>query len=202
MRDLTNIFYEEGKKADKGLLKEIDKFCKKLESFTHCPVNEKEYNRMEVFSRDKELVDFIYKIIKEYTINSDYLSSYYDSVDYWYCIALFSLDEGKEKVEFIKDLSERLIEKKHKDIGLMQRNVYAFSNIKVFEDIRNNINKYMNEVEKNCEAYKWSNEIGLKLSENDYWEYYFMLSTDGEQKFAFQMTEEESRQLLFKRNQK
>ena len=98
------------------------KLAKKLDSFWHCPVTDKEYGRMAPFAGQQELVELVLEILRDYPVpdSGDY-SVIFDTVGYWYCIALLSLSENDAVLQFLDRLTDSLIARRHRDYYSWER---------------------------------------------------------------------------------
>lgn len=77
----------------------IWKLCSKIASTIHAPVTKKEYERMLPFAQNPQIVDVVLKYLDTY--GPDYvdenLSSLFDIIGYYYCVALISLSDYRQE---------------------------------------------------------------------------------------------------------
>lgn len=194
MRELNELIKAKSMEAPKNLQKSLDKLVNKLESFTHCPVDLKEYKRMEPFASDSELVRCIIDIMKKYKIPEEEFAIF-DTVSYWYCIALLSFAGGEEIKTFLESLTKELMESHHRDLGLLKRNMNMLSELTYLHSMEVTIDEYFHNMDIHSEAYKWAGEIGLQIPD-EFWVMEFVLSTDGDIKYAFQLSDDEKENRL------
>ena len=90
---------------------EVWSFCKKLESFIHCPVTPKEYERMIAFTDKKGLIDSILKFLENYeppSVSEKFKPAWldFDIIGYYYCVALIS--QTDYRAEDCKNMLEKI----------------------------------------------------------------------------------------------
>lgn len=121
MKRMTGILMSN---ADDSSREKVWKLCKKLHSFSHAPVTLKEYQRMEPFSKDPEIVDVVIKSLTPYpfTGKPDEIGSY---TGYFYCVALVSQSEHKraEIVPLLQRIVDSIRENEPDSLFVMKRNM-------------------------------------------------------------------------------
>lgn len=194
MRELNELIITKSVEAPPQLQKSLNKFVNKLESFTHCPADLKDYKRMEPFASDPELVQFIFQVVKQYKMR-DNIYEIFDLVSYWYCIALLSLYGGEDIKNFFESFTQYLIQHKHRDLDLLKRNMEVLCDLTYLNSMKTEIDQYYHTMNINSETYQWAQKIGLQIPDG-FWIMEFVLSTDGQIKYTFQLSEEEKRKRL------
>lgn len=112
--------------TDDSSKEKVWKLCKKLSSFSHAPVTLKEYQRMEPFAKDPEIVDVVInslsKILYPFTGNPNEIGSL---SGYFYCIALISQSEYKRNViiSLLKDIVNYIKKNDSESLFVMKRNM-------------------------------------------------------------------------------
>lgn len=78
---------------------EMWKLCSKIASMTHAPVTLKEYERMLPFSRKPATVDAVLRFLEKNPpqIENAIERFSFDSITYYYCCALISLSDYRQK---------------------------------------------------------------------------------------------------------
>ena len=113
---------------------EMWELCSKIASVTHAPVTKKEYERMMPFAKKSAIVDAVLKFLETNVPCIDNEQEYFgfDSITYYYCCALISLSDYRQK-----DCEKRLWNivnyfiEKDKDKGIV-----LLRNMKVLEHSR------------------------------------------------------------------
>lgn len=113
---------------DNNITERINDYCKKITSFIHCPISKTDYNRMEAFSNDNELIEKIYEVIPKFKlpIGAETIESR-NKIFFWYSIALISIT-SHNRDEYNKYLEQLMIETmgnydiKNNDFQLLKRN--------------------------------------------------------------------------------
>ena len=108
----------------------IWKLCKKLTSYTHCPVTLKEYLRMKSYAEDLDIVDVVLSSIQNNYYPFTDGTRIVESIEgYWYCIAIISQTDYRkdECKKLLKDLIN-FFETQRPDEGfLIKRNMEVLS---------------------------------------------------------------------------
>lgn len=174
---------------DKSVQKDILKFSKRLESYSHVPTNEKEILRTKPFASNQNLVAFVLQNMQEYPYpaKSDYP---FDTISYWYCIALFIVSEEEKSSAFVLNLINEFIEKNHNDLWQFRRLLESIE-LKEYQAVKKKIDSYFLSKQIHLESYKWAEQIGLELPKDNSWMFYFEISTDGKFRFGNDLSEEE-----------
>ncbi len=188
MRELNLIFNKKLKNESLILQKSGLKYIKKLESFVYVPSNFKDVKRLEPFLFNKDLLLFVSSILKGYPIWEK--DGYYDIISYWYNFAFLVLSKEVDSLNTILDITEKMIRYKHCDINVLKRTLFLFGDDYTLTPLKEKVNIYFESIKDKIESIKWSNKIGLIIPPQE-WTLSFIISTDGERKFPFQMTEEE-----------
>lgn len=195
MREFIEKINEKVKNVPKTEQKEILKFSKRLESYIHVPTNEKEINRMSSFSSNQFLIKFILKNIKEY--NYPTTSAYpFDTISYWYCIALLIISKNDDGKSFVLDLAKKFIKNEHLDLWQFRRLLEPIE-IQEHQIIKKEIESYFLSKQKEIESYKWAKQIDLELPKDNSWMLFFEISTDGRFRFGNDLSELEKEKRLW-----
>lgn len=145
-RDISKSVIEIAYRESAEFQKELMKYAKKLASFAHAPVTNKEYKRMEIFVTNKHLVQVVFEIIEKYKIpNENCIMSGFDIIGYFYSIALisFTAKERKEYLYFLEKLSDELIEENNTYIDILYRNMDKLKGLTYLEPLRLKIQPYV-----------------------------------------------------------
>ncbi|WP_298781943.1 hypothetical protein [uncultured Polaribacter sp.] len=194
MREFIEQINKNLKNIPKDKQKEILKFSKRLESYTHVPTNEKEINRMKPFSTNKFLINFILKEIDTY--NYPKVSKYpFDIISYWYCIALLILSEDEKGNDYVIGLAKRFLKNEHLDLWQFRRLLEPIK-IRDYKIIKKEIASYFLSKLNDLESYKWAKQIGLELPKDNSWIFFFKISTDGKFRFGNDLTDLEKEKRL------
>lgn len=177
--------------------KDVLKFSKRLESYIHVPVNEKEYKRMAVFATNSATVQVVLKSLSEYNYPKKYNHTF-DIISYWYGLALLVQSENKEAKKFVLDLINNFLQSKHPDLSQFRRFLSFITHTKEFDTIKVTVENYFLSKQNELESYNWAKEIGLELPEDDKWYINFEISTDGKFRSGNSLStkEKESRLIL------
>lgn len=194
MRELIQVINKNVKEIPAIEQKEILKFSKRLESYTHVPTNEKEIQRMKSFSHNKYLVAFIQKNLENYSYPK--ASKYpFDIVSYWYCITLIVLSESTDGRNYVLDVARRFIKNEHLDLWQFRRLLDSIK-LEEYQTIKKEIDAYFSLKQNDLESYKWAKQIGLELPKDNSWMFFFEISTDGKFRFGNDLTDLEKEERL------
>ena len=103
-------------------------YCKKIKSFVHCPIKLNDYKRMEEYTKNKELINQVYKTLKEIKqpIGNNTITAN-NKIFFWYSIALLS-ETDFNREEYDKYFKQLIVEVKNNykinknDFDLLKRN--------------------------------------------------------------------------------
>jgi len=194
MRVFIEKLNKNAQNLPKNEAKDILKFAKRLESYTHVPSNEKEINRIKIFSSNTFLVNFILKNIEQYPYPNE--SKYpFDIISYWYCIALFIMSKEEKARGFVINMAEEFMHNEHLDLWQIRRLLEAV-NPKEYQNIKEKISSYFISKQEYLESYIWAKKIGLELPKDNSWMFFFEISTDGKFRLGNDLTETEKEQRL------
>lgn len=189
MKYIYDILSEKAENQPKALAKELNKLAGKLNTFSFCPTKEKEYARMKPFSTNPELLDIVLEVLSN-NKPEDNSSLSFDTVGYWYCVALVSYSGEKKAEAFLSELTDELIAKKSSDISLMRRNMEMISVEIEYADIQTKIDEYFRKLCEESPVYAFANEIGMTLPEGD-WNFTFRIGNFDDNKFDSELTQKE-----------
>lgn len=170
------------------LAKDIKKLSKKLESFAHCPCTDKEYARMQPFAQNPELAKIVLDILKVYTPDPQE-KYYFDSTNYWYCVALISLWGDEEAVKYLSDTTDTFIAAKSGETDLMQRN-FSYINNPIYSDISQKLEDYYKKLFDECPVFDFIKKVGMTVPKGD-WSVGFNLQNFEGFEFYNSLTDEE-----------
>lgn len=122
--------------ADDNTKEKIWKLCKKFCSFTHAPVTLKEYQRMEQFASDPEIVDVVIKSLSENLYPFTGEQKEIGSIPgYFYCIALISQSQYRRNdiISLLKDIVNYIKKNDSESLFVMKRNMDTL--IPVYPDL-------------------------------------------------------------------
>lgn len=123
LKDMTELLM---KNASDEAKEDVWKFCKKLDTYAHCPITLAEYRRMKAFTENEKLVDTILKALKENRYPfSDGKSRVEHIQGYYYCIALLSQSEYRRKdcLACIAELFDYFNKNMPQNVWLLKRNI-------------------------------------------------------------------------------
>lgn len=171
------------------LNKSIGKFVQKMKTFTYSPVSNRAAKRIERFSNDTDLVEFIADtLLHDYPVWE--AQDGYDSIHYWYSVALLCFNPSEKAAERLLALTQKMADSKFEDIHLLRRTFDFFKNVPALDRHRQLLKDFYAGIAPKVESIQWIKQIGLDEPEKD-WEISFELSTDGERKYDFDLTPEE-----------
>lgn len=195
MENIGVLIIERSDNYPSHIKTQLEKFAKKLQSFCYCPVSDKEYARMESFATQKDLVELVFEILKDYHVpDSDDYGTIFDKVGYWYCIALLSLSDNKNILKFLENLTENLIARKHRDTTLLKRNFQYYANCPNLEGMYRKIKLYFQELNDISPVYELMKLIGMTVPEEVPWRFSFTLTNYVDFKFEKDMSDQEKEQ--------
>lgn len=127
--------------TDEVLWERANKFCMNLAKFIHAPITLKDYQRMERYTDDEELVNSVYNAIKDY-FYIDNTDGHFDIIGHSYCVALLSQTKyiRNKTIDYLNKLTDILISVDEKGYGqAMYRNMKVLS--KKYPDLKDLENK-------------------------------------------------------------
>ena len=166
-------YLSEKKNNFKGTPKELDKFIKKLATFTHAPTTDKHTKRMLPFAENTELISFVDQQLKDYFIHSNEFKEdengwkNYDVITSWY---LFTLLVYSNKVEdTVVFILERMKASKNADLFLLRR-IFHLCNNPVYVKQFTETEEYFRDLSSGTSIYRWLNELGVTPPISYNWE--------------------------------
>ncbi len=157
----------------------IRKFCKKISTFSHVPLNRKQVERMKPFASDA-MADFMVDVLKKYNIPDERLH-HFSAVTYWYSLALITLNSSPKSIAYLEQLTESLTAVKHETVSLLRKLFESAQEKPAIAPLQEAIERYYQALKPEIEAYSWATETGLVVPENNYkWNVDLILTTDGE----------------------
>lgn len=109
----------------------IWKLCKKLSTYTHCPIALKDYLRMKPYAEDSDIVDVVFSSIcdNRYPF-TDGTKKVEPIQAYWYCIAIISQTDYKreECKALLKELIDFFEGQRQDEGSLLKRNMEMLVN--------------------------------------------------------------------------
>ena len=112
-----NVLTEISKDSQGKIPSSVDKFIRKLKSFSFAPVTLKQYLRMETFANDDELVDVIFEILQDlisrgfYKKQESWDFQFWFIIEFYYGLALLSISSHhrEQHLAWMQEISERLV---------------------------------------------------------------------------------------------
>lgn len=103
----------------------IWKYCKKIASYSHAPVELKEYQRMLPFAEDRDIIDVILKALEENPWPFSQNEFLPDIVGYYYTIATISQSSYRrnEIIALLEKIAECIKNNKPDYLLVLKRNV-------------------------------------------------------------------------------
>lgn len=176
---------------------QAEKFAKKLQSFCYCPLSDKEYSRMKPFAVQEEVVNLVFEIVKDCEIpDSDNYDAIFDVVGYWYCIALLSMSQNTDILEFLDSLTDSLIKRKHRNASLLMRNFENFKELPTLKKMYDKISRYFIELDKAAPVYELLDSIGVAAPRGAAWRFTFTLANYDKFELEKNLSDEEKEQRL------
>jgi len=167
----------------------VAKYVQKLKSFIHSPVSAREAKRIERFSGDTALVEFVADVlVDDYPVWES--PNGYDVVHYWYSIALLCFNPSQKTADQLFTITKNMIQYRFEDIHLLRRTYDFFTGVAMLDKHRQEISNFYRAIAPDVESLQWIKQIGLPEPSKD-WEICFEFSTDGELKYEFNLTPEE-----------
>jgi len=194
MPDLAELYQQHAAHLPEPARREVAAFGAKLGTFVHAPTTFKEASRLEKFSRLPQLVDMVARVLPQY---QPWTRLHYDIIGYWYSVALLSLARDAGALAALADLTTAALAAGWEGLDLLRRNYSFFPLEPALAAPRAAVEQYFQQLAPQVEALAWATQIGLQLpAAAADWTLSFELATDGEKKFAFQLTPAEKQQRL------
>ena len=115
---------------------EMWELCSKIASVTHAPVTKKEYERMIPFAKKSAIVDAVLKFLETNVPCIDDKQEYFgfDSITYYYCCALISLSDYRQKdcEKLLWNIINYFIEKDKDKGSILLRNMKVLEHSRPF----------------------------------------------------------------------
>jgi hypothetical protein len=173
--------------------REVASFIRKLDSFVHAPANRTAADRLLPFSQQPAVVALVARVLPQYR---PWTLPYYDIIGYWYSVALLSLARSEDALQALGQLTSEAMTAGWCDLDLWRRNFLFFPNVPTLVPFAAAVEHYFQQLTPQIEALVWARHIGLQVPATPDWLVSFVLSADGENKFPFQLTDQEKQQRI------
>lgn len=176
-------YLSEKKNDFKGDPKALDKLMKKIATFVHATVSEKDAKRMVPFAENPELVSFINDKLKAYFIGCNEFKDdengfkHYDIIPSWY---LFTLLIYSQKVEdAVVFALERMKADKNQDLFILRR-IFHLCNNPVYAKQLVETEAYFQGLNSETTIYRWLDQLGVTPPPTYKWELVFTFRAESD----------------------
>ena len=173
--------------------RQVASFTRKLDSFVHAPANRTAADRLLPFCQQPAVVALVARVLPQYR---PWTLPYYDIIGYWYSVALLSLARSEDALQALDQLTSEAMAAGWSALDLWRRNFLFFPNVPALAPLAAAVEHYFQQLAPQVEALVWARHIGLQVPATPDWLVSFVLSPDGENKFAFQLSDAEKKQRI------
>ncbi|MGI4870258.1 MAG: hypothetical protein ACRYFX_03660 [Janthinobacterium lividum] len=193
MGELSQLYQQHAAGLPAAEQQQVAAFLAKLESFVHAPDSLAAARRTEVFARQPALVALVAQVLPQYR---PWTLPWYDIIGYWYSVALLSVAHAAEARQALASCTTEALAVGWRDLNIWQRNYTFFAAAPELATLRAAVEDYFQQLLPQLEALEWARQLGLQVPATPTWNLGFELTTDGENKFSFQLTEAEKQPRL------
>lgn len=153
--------------APADIEKDFEKFCKKIFSFSY--FNHKHFSKMEIFSKNQKLVEFLCDMVEE-TI------PYVESFEYWFTLLVLAYSNNEKANKYLEYVTDYSIKKQIKTCHILQL-LFRQVNQEHLFGFNKKLTDYFFKLYEQSDYFKFVKEIGIDISgvsfENIGYEGYF-----------------------------
>jgi len=163
-----------------GKSKDLDKLLNKIKSTVSAPINEKGTKRMQVFSQNRDLVNFINDTLRLYfesknSFEINVLKSVkYDIITTWYFFTLLVYSSQVE--DSVTHMISKMMKSKHSDLSIARRILNLCKN-PIYQQELDEVEAFFAKHNITTKVYKWMTSLDVRPPQVYNWELIFCLGT-------------------------